>query len=114
MRSVVQSFRQPGRLSASSNPSLWPGAATAAAAAAAAAPFASAKGAAGVLPTAGLLGSGEAGEPDSEQQQQQLVQDADGVGLGSGAAGLRRACSETGQISDIKRMSIDEGDELMN
>jgi hypothetical protein len=57
----------------------------------------------------------EAGEPDSMQQQQQQQQmvgsneEYDVAGEGSLAAGLRRACSETGQINDIKRMSIDEG-----
>ncbi|WIA18490.1 hypothetical protein OEZ85_009944 [Tetradesmus obliquus] len=115
LRSVVQSFRQPGRLSASSTPSLWPGAATAAAAVAAAAPFASAAGAAGMLPAAGGHAAADAGEPESEQRQQPLeVNYGDAIGVGSGAAGLRRACSETGQINDIKRMSIDEGDEFMS
>jgi hypothetical protein len=110
--STQPSFRQPGpgRLSTSSNPSLFPGAATAAAvAAAAAAPFAAA---ACAVPLAGITAAA-AGEPESEQQQQQQVVNIADAGASIGAVGLRRACSETGQIGDIKRMSIDEADELM-
>jgi hypothetical protein len=113
--SIQSSLRQvgPGRLSASSNHSLFPGAATAAAvaAAAAAAPFATA---AGTVSLAGIAAAA-AGEPECEQQQQrqqQVVNSAD-AGAGVCAVELRRACSETGQIGDIKRMSIDEADEPM-
>lgn len=68
-----------------------------------------------MLPAAGGHAAADAGEPESEQRQQPLeVNYGDAIGVGSGAAGLRRACSETGQINDIKRMSIDEGDEFMS